>query len=158
MTKQVLRDLAMSVLLAGVVCSAAAARAQEDRGLWRAASTNALAITGDITIAEAKVTLNFATFPLARIRRLKPVEVSAVFDADVNAGIEGTLYRLRIPGGQYILRKNTLCGGEDTQWMATYTTGHTLKVAFFSGDDMPVFTFDAMQNNAALCGTFVYGR
>ncbi len=145
------------LVLAGVVCSAAA-RAQEDRGFWRSASTNALAVTGDITIGEAKVTLNFAMFPLAQIRRLKPVEVSAVFDADVNAGIEGTLYRLHVPPGKFIVRKNTLCGGEETQWMATYVTGRTLKVAFFSGDDMPVFTFDAMQNATALCGKFTYGR
>jgi hypothetical protein len=140
------------------MCSATRVSAQEDRGLWSAASTNAHAMTGDITIGEAKVTLNFITFPLALIRRLKPVEVSAVFDADVNAGIEGTLYRLRIPGRQSFAHKNTLCGGEDTQWRATYALGHTLKVAFFSGDDMPVFTFDAMQNTAAVCGSFVYGR
>lgn len=148
----------IAVLVMAVVLCSAAARAQEDRGLWRAASTNAHAITGDITVADAKVTLNFLTFPLAVIRRLKPVEVSAVFDADVNAGIEGTLYRLRIPAGQFIVRKNTLCGNEDTQWMATYMTGHSLRVAFFSGDDMPTFTFDAMQNTTTLCGKYTYGR
>jgi hypothetical protein len=148
----------MGVVLAGMVCLAARVGAQEDRGLWRASSTNAHAITGDITIAEAKVTLNFLMFPLAQIRRLKPVEVSAVFDADVNAGIEGTLYRLRIPGAQNFLHKNTLCGGEDTQWMATYAIGHTLKVAFFSGDDMPVFTFEAIENTTTVCGSFVYER
>ena len=158
MTKRILRGVAMIVVLAGAMCLAARVSAQEDRGLWSATSTNAHAITGDITIGEAKVTLNFFMFPLAQIRRLKPVEVSAVFDADVNAGIEGTLYRLRIPGGQNFMHKNTLCGGEDTQWMATYVTGHTLKVAFFSGDDMPVFTFDAMQNTTTVCGSFVYGR
>ena len=146
------------LVLAGALCSAARMRAQEDRGLWSATSTNARAITGNIAIAEAKVTINFLTFPLAPIRRLKPVEVSAVFDADVSAGIEGTLYRLRVPPGKYIVKRNTLCGGEETQWMATYVTGHTLKVAFFSGDDMPVFTFDAMQNATALCGKFTYGR
>jgi hypothetical protein len=148
----------MGVVLAGMVCLAARVGAREDRGLWRASSTNAHAITGDITIAEAKVTLNFLMFPLAQIRRLKPVEVSAVFDADVNAGIEGTLYRLRIPGAQNFLHKNTLCGGEDTQWMATYAIGHTLKVAFFSGDDMPVFTFEAIENTTTVCGSFVYER
>jgi hypothetical protein len=158
MTKRILRGVAMIVVLAGVACLAARVGAQEDRGLWSAASTNAHAITGDITIGEAKVTLNFVAFPLARIRRLKPTEVSAVFDADVNAGIEGTLYRLRIPGRQNFAHKNTLCGGEDAQWLATYTTGHTLKVAFFSGDDMPEFTFDAMQNATTLCGKFTYGR
>jgi hypothetical protein len=146
------------VLAFGAVFGAAAARAQEDRGLWKSASTDARAITGDIAIGETKVTLNFLTFPLAQIRRLKPVEVSAVFDADVNAGIEGTLYRLHVPAAQYITKKNTLCGGEITQWMATYVTGRTLKVAFFSGDDMPVFTFDAMQNTTTLCGTYAYER
>jgi len=158
MTKRLMRGVAMIVVLAGVVCLVARVGAQEDRGLWNAASTDAHAITGDITIGEAKVTLNFNAFPLARIRRLTPTEVSAVFDADVNAGIEGTLYRLRIPGAQNFLHKNTLCGGEDTQWMATYATGRTVKVAFFSGDDMPVFTFDAMQNATTLCGKFTYGR
>ena len=91
-------------------------------------------------------------FPLAPIRTLKPVEVSAVFDADVSAGISGMLYRMNVPGGQRFLHKNTLCGGEDTQWMATYVTGHTLKVAFFSGDDMPVFTFDAIQRRRICAG------
>jgi hypothetical protein len=134
------------------------AHAQEDRGYWRAASTNANAITGDLNIAELKVAIDFLTYPLAPIRRLKPVEVSAVFDADVNAGIEGSLYRLKIPAGQRFLHKSTLCGGEDTQWMATYATGRSLQVAFFSGDDMPVFTFDAVQKSSALCGTFVYAR
>jgi len=139
------------------VC-ATRAPAQEDRGPWKAASTSARTVTGDIAIADAKVTIDFLTFPLAQIRRLKPVEVSAVFDADVNAGIAGTLYRLRVPAAQRFERKNTLCAGEDAQWMATYVTGHTLRVAFFSGDDMPVFTFDAMQSTTALCGTFEFGR
>ena len=102
--------ITVMLVLVGL-CMAARVSAQEDRGLWSAASKSAHAITGDISIGEAKVTINFATFPLAQIRRLKPVEVSAVFDADVNAGIEGTLYRLRVPPGQYIVKKNTLWGG-----------------------------------------------
>lgn len=152
------RVLLLSAAMVLTLACAARVSAQEDRGLWTAASTNAHAVTGDISIGELKVTLNFAAFPLAQIRRLKPVEVSAVFDADVNAGIEGTLYRLHVPPDRYIVKKNTLCGDQETQWMATYVTGRTLKVAFFSGDDMPVFTFDAMQNTTTLCGTYVYGR
>lgn len=141
-----------------VVCGAASARAQEDRGYWRAASTNANAITSDVTIGQLKVTIDFMTYPLAPIRRLKPVEVSAVFDADVNAGIEGSLYRLRVPAAQRFQHKNTLCGGEDTQWMATYVAGRNLQVAFFSGDDTPVFAFDKIQNSPTLCGVFTYAR
>jgi hypothetical protein len=145
------------VMLAVSVAGAARANAQ-DAGAWRAASSNATSITSDIAILKDKVSIDFLIYPLAPIRTLKPVEVSAVFDADVSAGISGMLYRMNIPGEQRFLHKNTLCGGEDTKWMATYVTGHTLNVAFFSGDDMPVFTFDAISKTTDLCGTFGYDR
>ena len=148
--------IALGMVVAAGCCTVV--HAQEDRGYWRAASTNAVAITGDVNIGELKVAINFATFPLAPIRRLKPEEVSAVFDADVNAGIEGSLYRLKVPAYKYIVKKNTLCGSEETQWMATYVTGRTMQVAFFSGDDMPVFAFDAVQKSTALCGVYTYSR
>ena len=153
MKKRMVAGVVASLLLAGTVVSAA-----QDQGGWYAASTTATSITGDIAISKDRVTIDFISYPLASIRTLKPVEVSAVFDADVNAGINGMLYRLKVPAGQRFLHKNTLCGDEDTQWMATYVTGHTLEVAFFSGDDMPVFTFDAISKSAALCGTFAYSR
>ncbi len=148
---------AAGLVLACVLAGGTQAKAQ-DQGYWRAASTNANAITGDVTIGGSKVTIDFFVFPLAPIRRLKPVEVSSVFDADVNAGINGMLYRLKVAPDQKFMHKNTLCGEEETQWMATYVTGHTLNVAFFSGDDEPVFTFDAMQSSAAKCGVFTYAR
>jgi hypothetical protein len=151
-----LSEIALALALAAACCLAA--RAQEDRGYWTAASTNARAITGDVNIGELKLAINFVTFPLAPIRRLKPEEVSAVFDADVNAGIEGSLYRLKVPPWQRFLHKNTLCGDQETQWMATYVAGRNMQVSFFSGDDMPVFIFDAIQHSSALCGTFVYAR
>ncbi len=157
MKKRTLAWAVTSVLLAGWVAGAGQARAQ-DQGYWRAASTNATSITSDIAIGKEKVTIDFLMYPLAPIRTLKPVEVSAVFDADVNAGISGMLYRLRVPARQHFLHKSTLCGDEDTQWMATYVTGKTLEVAFFSGDDMPVFTFDAISKSTDLCGTFAYSR
>ena len=124
----------------------------------RATGASSNSTTGDITIAKDRLTIDFYVYTLAPIRRLKPVEVSAVFDADVNAGINGQLYRLRVPAGQRFLRKNTLCGSEDTQWMATYVTGKTLKVALFSGEEMPEFTFEAISKSSAVCGTFVYAR
>ncbi|HVN93396.1 MAG TPA: hypothetical protein VMT38_06860 [Terracidiphilus sp.] len=153
MWKRVLLGVAASAVLMGIV----AANAQ-DGGAWRAESTNATSITSDIAIGKDKLEIDYFTYPIAPIRPLKPVEVSAVFDADVNAGISGMLYKLRIPARQRFLKKNTLCGDEDTQWMATYVSGKTLNVAFFSGDDMPVFTFDAISKSTALCGTFAYTR
>jgi len=132
--------------------------AAQDRGYWRAASTNANAITGDIAISDLKVTINFTTFPLAQIRTLSTAEVGAAFDADVNVGGNGALYRLRIPAATHFLHKNKLCGSEDTEWMATFVSGHSLEVAFFSGTDAPVFTVDALANSYDLCGTFTYAR
>jgi hypothetical protein len=149
--------IAVVLVVVGLRSSATPASAQ-DQGYWNAASTEAVSITNGITIGKNKVTIDLLTFPLAPIRTLKPVEVSSVFDADVNAGISGMLYRLKVPAGQRFEHKNTLCGSEETQWMATYVTGRTLQVAFFSGDDMPVFTFEAMQAAPTRCGVFRYGR
>jgi hypothetical protein len=81
-----------------------------------------------------------------------------VFPSEGAAGGSGNLYRLRIPGDKRFLHKNTLCGSEDTQWMATYVVGHALHLAFFSGQKMPVFTTDAIANTTDLCGTFYYVR
>jgi len=146
---------------AGAVLAAFAGVAHakaQDKGAWHAESSNATSITSDVTVGKDSVTIDFMTFPLAPIRTLKPVEVSAVFDADVSAGISGMLYRMKVPAAQRFLHKNSLCGDADTQWMATYVTGHKLNVAFFSGDDMPVFTFDAISKTTDLCGTFGYDR
>lgn len=145
--------LAALVLMA--ICSIAAA---QDRGYWRAASSNAAAITGDIALSSSKVTIDFATFPFVQVRRLTSAESAAVFDADVNSGIEGGLYRLRVPADRKFLHKNTLCGDEITTWMATYVSGKSLQVAFFSGDSEPVFKFGAVQNSTALCGVYTYMR
>jgi hypothetical protein len=133
--------------------------AQQEKGFWRAASNTAAKITGDVTIADSKFTVNFMTYPLASIRSLQPAEVSSVFDADVNTAGQGTLYRLHVPSSTHMLHHNTLCGTDDTQWMAAYLSSpRTLELAFFSGDDAPVFTMDAISNSSRLCGTFSFAR
>ena len=63
-----------------------------------------------------------------------------------------------MPAGKKFLHKNTLCGGEDTQWVATWVSGHTLRLAFFSGTAMPVLTTEAVANSTTLCGTYTYVR
>jgi hypothetical protein len=155
-------SIASAAVLAAIFISAGAihcAAQQQDRGYWRAASNTAANITGDITISDAKLIINFRTFPLASIRSLKPAEVSSVFDVDVNTAHEGALYRLNVPGSLRILHRNTLCGSDDTQWMATYLSNpKTLQVAFFSGEEAPVFTFDAISHSTRLCGTYSFVR
>lgn len=147
------RHFVIAALL--TLCTLAAA---QDRGYWRAASSNAASITGDIALSPSKVIINFIAFPMVQARRLNPAESASVFDADVNSGIEGTLYRLTVPANKKFLHRNTLCGDEDTHWMATYVSGKSMQVAFFSGDSEPLFTFDAIQKSTALCGTYTYVR
>lgn len=145
-------------VLPGLLAFSSIAAGAQDVGYWRAASTDAASITGDIAISPSKLIINFVGFPVVQVRRLKPDEASSVFDADVNSGIEGTLYRLNIPANRRFLHRNTLCGDQDTHWMATYVSGKSMQVAFFSGDSEPVFKFGAMQNSPALCGVFTYVR
>ncbi len=132
--------------------------AAQEIGPWRAASKTAESITGDVAFSDTRIAIEFSTFPIARIRDLEPGEVSAAFDVDSNAGGRGSLYRISIPASKKFLHHNTLCGSEDTQWMAVYPVARSLHVAFFSGPKMPVFTPEALANTTDLCGTFLYAR
>jgi len=109
----------------------------QDKGLWTAAGSTAKAITGDISIADARVTIDYYNFPIGQIRALLPAEASALFDADVNTPGGGSLYRLNISANQRFQHKNTLCGSDDVQWMVTWVQGRTLSVSFFSGSNPP---------------------
>jgi hypothetical protein len=142
-------------LLLLVVSLAGAAGAQE-KGTWRAASKTAESITGDVTFGDDRVTINFASFPLAEIRSLTPAEAAAVFNADGGTPGLGHLYRVIIPAAKKFLHKNTLCGSEETEWMVTYVSNRTLQVGLFSGQKMPVMTPEALSNSTSLCGTFSY--
>jgi hypothetical protein len=152
-----MRERWLCALLGSVLTFCVAATAQET-GNWRAANSPAQSITGDVGIGTEKIFINFSSFTIARIRDLEPGEVSAAFDTEGSAGGRGSLYRLSIPASKRFLRKNTLCGAEDTQWVAAYVGGRTLHLAFFSGPKMPVFTMDAIANSPTLCGTFSYMR
>jgi hypothetical protein len=145
------------ILVVAVLACCVPAIAQE-AGPWRAASKTAESITGDVALSDSRMAINFATFTVARIRDLEPGEVSSVFDVDSNIGGRGHLYRLSIPADKKFLHHNTLCGSEDTQWMAAFVQGRNLHIAFFSGEKMPVFTPEAIANTTDLCGTFLYAR
>jgi|SRR5579863_3278063 len=153
MIRGILRGATACLILALSLTAAA-----QDKGYWRAASSNANEITGDLSITNDKITINFDSFPIAQIRPLKPSESSAVFDEDPGARGGGYLYRLNVPGARRFLHKNSLCGSDDTQWLATYVEGRALHVAFFSGADMPVLTPEALANSTDVCGTFSYSR
>ena len=133
----------------------------QSRAMWQSASTTARSITGDVSLTDAKVTLNFLSFPIGEVRKLTPAEAASVFDIDSNAPATATLYRLAISGRQKFMRGNTLCGSADVEWMVSYITPDAkpmLWLAFFSGARAPVFTHDAVANSSDLCGTFNYVR
>ena len=141
----------------GLLLCAGAARAQE-LGYWRAESSTAKSITGDISFGSEKMSINFYLTTIAEIRALKGEEVASVFDIAADSGAQGKLFRVSIPGSKVFLHKNKLCGSDDTQWVATFVSGKEMQVAFFSGSQMPVFTRDAISNSSDLCGTFTYVR
>lgn len=147
-----------AVLCAILALGSSLTSAAQDKGYWAAASSTAGSITGDIAITKDHLTINFLSYSIVKAKDLASPEVAAIFDADVNAGVAGSLYHLVIPANQRFLHKNTLCGSESTQWMATYATGRTLQVAFFSGTETPVLTFEAVHNSSDLCGSFTYAR
>jgi len=147
----------IAAALLALACSLPGA-AQQINGYWRAASNNAAEITGDISLSKNKLTMYFVRFPFVQARTLKPAEISSVFDVALNAGGQGALYSLHVPAEQRFFGRNTLCGTEETQWMAAYSSGNTLWVAFFSGERPPVFTIDAIANSVDVCGRFVYVR
>jgi hypothetical protein len=153
MMKKRLMVAAAIVLLAGLGSGLA-----QDRGTWRAASNTANSITGDIGISDKKLTINFISFPLAYIRALQPAEIVAAFDVDLSAGGGGNLYRLSVPADRRFMHKNTLCGSDETQWMATFVEGKTLHVVFFSGSDAPVLKPEVLVDSQDVCGTFMYVR
>jgi hypothetical protein len=130
----------------------------QEKGVWRAASKPAKTMTGDVAFSGEKITIGFYTFPIAQIRALTLAEIGATFDADTSAGGTGNLFRINVPAARHIVRDNSLCGSDDTQWVASYVSGKALQLAFFSGAAPPVLTPEAMTNATDLCGIFTYSR
>jgi hypothetical protein len=142
--------------MAGLVLVCCMTAAAQDKGYWRASSSTARSITGDVALSDEKISINLVSFTVARIRGLEQGEASALFDADGTGGGNGSLYRLIVPGEKKFLHRNSLCGSDDTQWMVTYVSGRSLQLAFFSGQKPPIFTSDAIANSTDLCGKFSY--
>lgn len=126
--------------------------------MWRAASQTATSITGDVALGAEKITINFVSFPMVQVRALQKDELRAAFSPDAEPNGSGNLYHMEIPGEKRFLHKNTLCGGENAEWMITYVSGRSLQLEFFSGDKPPVLTTDALGNSTDSCGTYSYVR
>ena len=156
------RESAMRTRLAlfvlALACAVGLHAQQPEKGSWRAASNTAASITGDIAISGSKISINFVSFLISPARPIKPTEVAAVFDEAIDTAGNGQLYRVSIPASRHFLKNNTLCGSQDTRWIAVYVADRSLKLAFFSGDDAPLMTFEALQGSTDLCGTYTFVR
>ncbi len=146
------KAIAASLLLFSIAATA------QEKGNWRASSSTARSITGDIVLSDEKIYINFTGFIMSRVRSLEPAELRAAFDADPTDSDAGSLYHLVIPAQKKFLHKNALCGSDDVQWIATRVSGRSLQLTFFSGEKPPILTFDAMQNSTSICGTYSYTR
>jgi hypothetical protein len=129
----------------------------QEKGDWRALSTTAKGITGDVAFSKDKIAINFYSTAIAQIRTLTPAEIAALFGGAV-PNATGNLYRLSIPPTKTFLHHNSLCGGDETDWVATYVSGHTLQLAFLSNPKIPTLTAEALANATNFCGTFSYVR
>ena len=123
------REKSIAVLAFMLACCVSLAA--QDRGLWRAANSSAQSITGDVAISGDKLSINYSSFTIAQIRALEPAEVGAAFDMDSSSVSKGYLYRLNVPGTKRFMHKNTLCGSEDVQWMASYAAGELFASCIF---------------------------
>jgi hypothetical protein len=141
--------------LAGAVLVCTVMGLAQEKGAWRAVSNTARSITGDVALGDERISINFVSFTMSRQRALSTPEISALFEAE---GGSGSLYRMDIPAAKQFVKKNSLCGGSDVQWMVTYVVGKELRIAFFSGGKPPVLTVENLLNTTDLCGTFAYAR
>src|SRR5580698_2717834 len=98
------RKMWLRIVVGSVFVCCMTAGAQE-KGNWRAVSSTARSITGDVSLSDEKILINFSTFTMARIRSLEQNEMSAAFDADSNAAGAGSLYRVSIPAARKFLHK-----------------------------------------------------
>jgi hypothetical protein len=151
------RNKTIGALLALTLTFTSVTLAQE-KGEWRASNSSAKSITGPVAFSGQRMAINFASFPIAQIRSLTPAELTALFAAEDPIPGSGNLYRLIIPAAKTFLHHSPLCGTEETDWVATYTQGHTLQLAFLSGPKMPTFTPEFLTDTPRLCNTFTYVR
>ena len=145
--ERMMRMRVWSVVAAALMAGGTMGFAQQEKGSWRAESNTARSITGDVALAEEKISINFVSFTMARQRGLSAAEISSLFESE---GGSGSLYRLDIPASRRFLKKNTLCGGSDVQWMAAYVVRKELRLAFFSGGKAPLITAEGLANSTDL--------
>jgi hypothetical protein len=123
--------------------------------MWRAASTTASSVSGDVTFAPSKIQFqNGQSLPLAVIGRVKNFQATG-------EAVDATVYRVTAPADLRLLNGNHLCGGGGHSQAVTYIVvwipeappggAPARSMAAFSGKDQP-----RSDGDPAACGTYNY--
>jgi hypothetical protein len=145
----------LPTLVTIAMLAAASARGASVNEQWKAASTTAISLTGDITISANRITFgNGTSLPLAIAGSVPD------FKIDVGKPVSATLFRVTAPADPVLLAGHRLCGGEPPHpvtfiavWRPVHLRGSVdlRTIAAFSGGERP--TRAAGPN---FCGTYIY--
>jgi hypothetical protein len=128
--------------------------------VWAPMSHTAMAITGNVQLAEDKVVIDGADFPLTLVRS---IEATMLGDAGKIVGVtqpsSATLYKTNILSSSKFENGSTLCGDDAVTWILTVYEGESqLSMALFSSVEEPSLKYDVVSTGHDLCGTYSYSR
>ena len=145
----------LPTLVATTMLAASSARAASVNEQWKAVSTTAISITGDITISANRITFgNGTSVPLAAAGRVPD------FKIDVGKPVSATLFRVTAPDDPVLLSGHRLCGGKPPHpvtFIAVWRPAHPRggvdlrTIAAFSGGERPT-----RAAGPDFCGTYIY--
>ena len=132
----------MRTLLAAafLVSGSAASYAQDD--VWKASSTTATAVTGDITLGTDRI-----VFANGESIRLVPVE-----------GRRG-VFKVDPPANPVLMNGNRLCGEEDVRYVVlAQGSNDSLFMKVFEGPDVPLEAVADPNPQQGTCATYSFSR
>ena len=155
-----LRTIAMAAALASLV--SLSAQGESVRAVpWRADTTTAQGITGDIRLGKDQLAIGARVFPLAFVRDLTRAEAAETADLIGASGpVAGGLYTIDIPAGTTFRNGNVLCNGATTRIIAverTESARRRLDLVAFEGD-REIYFSGWKTVTGHVCGTFGYSR
>ncbi|MDO9417504.1 hypothetical protein [Pararhizobium sp.] len=110
---------------------------------YTAFSKTAMSITGDIAFDDYSIV--FANGEELRFSAL----VADHFTVD-GESVPASVYSVENPGDPELENGNTLCGGGDVTYIASYSAGDGMtEIAVFTGDEAP-------SSSASMCASYIY--
>jgi hypothetical protein len=115
---------------------------------WPATSRTAIAVTGNITIQENRIT--FANGKRLRIERVGGKEGKW---SPIGQSETGTIYRVTPPSDPVLRNRNTLCGSPVTYIVLAYESRHDMTMYVYANSEPP-----KGDGSDELCASYSYGE